>query len=369
MIEIILGALCLIFSTIYFFFAKKSNSIIRSYFIQNDHSNTENYFLGFSIILCTRGNSEMLFSYLPRILDQHYQLFEVLLIYKDFTNEKLDSLLQLADQDTRLKIIELDHTSPYQEKKQAIHFGIEKASYPWIVTIDDDCYPASNNWLNEIAKTISNTKADIILGLSPYIRQSQWTNIWIRFDWIYTTYQLLRAATLDRAIHGVGRNMAFKKSLWTEDYLTKYGEFGAGDDTTLVQFYSHTHRVAVQKKEKVYTQAERDLVSWIYQKSRHIRSGFHISIVDKFFISKPILIIFFFYVTNWIWLSCFSQPLWALLALVLFWAIRALHVSQFLKSISYPSKLFLLIPFIDFFHILTIFILPILAIFIPKKWK
>jgi hypothetical protein len=38
---------------------------------------------------------------------------------------------------------------PYSLKKQALHFGIQKAKYDLIATIDADCYPESDLWLYE----------------------------------------------------------------------------------------------------------------------------------------------------------------------------------------------------------------------------
>lgn len=323
-----------------------------------------------SIVLCTEGAAPRLLSYLDKILSQEYSLFEIIVVCKNTPTEILEELHKKSLEYEKLRVENFSILKlPYTEKKQALNYGISLAKNDWIVTIDDDCYPVSEDWLTSISHHIQNFHSDILLGLSPYISQEGLLNQWIRFDAFHTASNYLYFTIIGKPYMGIGRNMVFKKELWSREYLENYKEIGSGDDTTLVNFYKSTKKIEIFTDSLVYSFPHTSLFAWVKQKLRHINKGEFLDKSMQIELAKPILYNFLFWFCIWTWMSFFAFHFLIFGLIMIFVFTKTFFHFKISKHIQWKSKPVLYTFLFDAFHSFCLLIFPILSIFIKFKWR
>ena len=326
--------------------------------------------LHFSIILCTEGHAPLLFSYLDKILSQKYPSFEIIVICKNTPIEILEELHKKSLEIEKLRIENISILNlPFTEKKQALNYGISLANHEWIVTIDDDCYPDSEEWLTSISQHIQYFHSDILLGLSPYISQDGLLNQWIRFDALHAAANCIYFTIIGKPYMGIGRNMAFKKSLWSKEYLEQFQDIGSGDDTTLVNFYKSTKRIDIFIDHLVYSFPHTSFLAWVKQKLRHIQKGKFLDKPLQTQLAKPHLYTFLFWFFIWLWLSFFAFHFLIFAFILIFIFLKTIFLYKISKHIHWKSKPILYTFLFDAFHSLCLLIFPFLSIFIKINWR
>ena len=323
-----------------------------------------------SIVLCTHGLAPRLMNYIEKILSQNYSQFEVIVVCKNTPIEIFESLQTLYALHSRLKIFDITNKDcPYLEKKQALHVGISLTKYDWIVTIDDDCYPQSENWLKSISQHLAHNESDILLGFSPYISQPSLLNQWIRFDALQVAINYAYYTLIEEPYMGVGRNMVFRKGLWSQDYLKVYETKGSGDDTTLVQYYKETKKIGIFMSPLVYSFPHVNFSSWIKQKIRHINKGNQMDFFLKITLAKPLLYGVLFWLFIWIWLSYFAFHFVIFYLLFIYLGAKTYFYFQISKHIQWKLKPSFFTCIFDAPHNLCLVLLPFFSIFIKNKWR
>jgi len=360
----ILSAIFMLWSLIHLY---RQYRTITSYHPKANHTDNS---LPFSIILCTEGNAPRLISYIEKILQQTYDHFELIIVSKNTPREILNNLYQKTSTNQKFRVEDITALElPYTEKKQALHYGISCAENNWIVTIDDDCYPSDDNWLRTMRDHIHYWEADILLGISPSISQSSWVNQWIRYDALQTTIQFAYYTILGQAYMGIGRNMAFKKDLWSLEYLKQYDQLGSGDDTTLVNFYRDTHKIKIFLHPFVYTFPKTNFGEWLMQKVRHVHKGRFMSISMQYTLAKPLMLSAGFWLIMWIWLSFFAFH-FAIFFLIILYALSKTYMHyRIMRHLKWKIKPSLYTFGFDAWYSFCLLILPFLSLIIKKRWR
>jgi len=167
-----------------------------------------------SIIICARNEIKNLQQYLPLVLDQQYPEFEVVVV-NDRSWDGTEEFLEAWEKEhSNLKVVKiLDNEKFIAGKKFAVTMGIKAAKHDWLVFTDADCMPASANWLMDMQQP-EDENTDIVLGYSPYLKRRGLLNALIRFETFFTAVNYLGFALKGMPYMGVGRNMAYKKSLF-----------------------------------------------------------------------------------------------------------------------------------------------------------
>ena len=322
-----------------------------------------------SVIICSQNPELRVGEGLRRILEQDYTHFEVIVLISK-PSEKMEIELNAITQSARhLRMIALVESGPYIEKKQALNQAISASNHEWVVTIDDDCYPETENWLYAIAKKIEQENCDIVLGISPFISQSGFLQKFIRFDWLRANFDLMASWSINHPIFGVGRNMAFLKNLWTEEYLNQYKELGAGDDTCLVQYYRASKKISLMTDPQVFTFPKLSFYEWILQKNRHLKTGFQLNLQDKKYLAQTPIFLFLFFTGIWIWISWLAHPFIPILLYLFYCIYRTKQQFQVEKFLSVRHKICWFVPVIEPLHLVYQMLTPILFLILPKRWK
>jgi len=241
---------------------------------------------GVSVILCAHNESYNLSQYLQALLCQDYPMYEVIVVddgSEDSTREIVESY---CTQDPRLHMTFVPGEARVgSTKKLALTLGAKAAQYDYLLLTDADCVPESKYWIREMMEGFSNSPKDgltsnsvsgltsIVLGFSPYFETEGHVNRLVRYDTLFNGLHYLGAALCGHPYMGVGRNLAYRKSLFFESGgFTHMMTSKAGDDDLFVNHVATKQNTAVvlSRKSYMWSVPKRTFKEWWQQKRRHI---------------------------------------------------------------------------------------------------
>ncbi|MEM6297468.1 MAG: glycosyltransferase [Bacteroidota bacterium] len=228
-----------------------------------------------SIVVAARNERPNLETFLPRLLEQNFPDFEVLIIDDRSTDGTSDFLSDFKHPKLRFFRIS-DKPEHLDGKKNALTKGIEKAQGEVILLTDADCYPASEHWISLMTAPFSREEIQIVLGYSPYERRRGLLNKFIQFETLNTASQYLTSARLGIPYMGVGRNLAYRKTLFDAvGGLKPWQEQVGGDDDLFVGTYATAkNTITVTHPEShVFSVPKQNFRAWLRQKIRHLGVG------------------------------------------------------------------------------------------------
>jgi poly-beta-1,6-N-acetyl-D-glucosamine synthase len=229
-----------------------------------------------SIVIAARNEYENLQKYLPAILEQDYPEFEVVVVNHCSWDLSQQYLEDLQLQYKHLKVSQLLEQDKYPTgKKFALTIGIKAAKYDQLVFTDADCAPASNQWLALMESHFVNN-TEIVLGFSPHNKRKRFLNLFERFETFLTAVFYFAFALAGNAFMGVGRNMAYRKSVFFRHKgFASHQHIMSGDDDLFVNEAATPYNVAIECSPEsfVFTDAKETYEKWSRQKSRHMTTG------------------------------------------------------------------------------------------------
>ena len=312
-----------------------------------------------TVIICARNEEDNLFHHLPKILEQDYPEFEVIVVNDQSLDDSKHILHAYRERYPFLKIIELERSKHRKfGKKVPLTIGIKGAKYEHLVMIDADCYPASNQWLKIIARNYVNEKA-IVIGYGPYEREKGLLNKLIRFDSTSIAITYFSFANANRPYMAVGRNMSYTKTLFFEvDGFKSHYHIQSGDDDLFIQEAGTGKNVTIEMEPEsyVYSIPKKTWKAWFKQKQRHYTTAPNYRLINKLFLGIfPLsmilmLLSFVILVINYEWWWFATAIL--VLRMGLYWLINGLLFKKFKSNdliIFYPLyeiMHFFLMPFV-----------------------
>ena len=182
----------------------------------------------------------------------------------------------MARQYKYLKIVTIQEGEKFiAGKKFAVTMGIKAAKYDWIVFTDADCVPASEQWLMSMQQPEDDQK-EILLGYSPYLRRGGLLNALIRFETFFTAVNYLSFALKGMPYMGVGRNMAYKKSLFFKHKgFAAHMHIPSGDDDLFINAHATPVNTAIRihQQSHVWSEPSTSFVAYFTQKKSHFGAG------------------------------------------------------------------------------------------------
>jgi biofilm PGA synthesis N-glycosyltransferase PgaC len=328
--------------------------------------------LPISVIICARNEAENLRKYLPSIFSQDYTDFEVIVVNDRSWDGTADVLEEFEKKHDNIKVVTVaDGDKFIAGKKFAVTMGIKAASYEWLVFTDADCQPASVNWLTNMQQPL-NDRTEIVLGYSPYFKKASLLNILIRFETFYTAVNYLSFALNGMPYMGIGRNMAYKKSLFFKNKgFAAHMHIPSGDDDLFVNANANRHNTEVRahKESHVWSEPKTSFIAYLRQKKRHNGAGKLYKAKHRFLLSLQVVTQFLFYVLS-IALLFFAHTLYiAIGMLVLSLILRSFIYPRLLKRLNY-GELRWWFPMLDMILFVFLVFNFILSIFVKKvQWK
>ncbi len=321
-----------------------------------------------SVIISARNEEENLIKYLPSVLNQNYINFEVVVVNDRSWDGTAELLKDFAKQYDHLKVVTVvDGNKFIAGKKFAVSMGIKAASNEWLVFTDADCEPASENWLKGMQQPIDG-QIEILLGHSPYFKKSGLLNILIRFEAFFKAVNYLSYALKGMPFMGVGRNMAYRKTLFFKSKgFAAHMHISSGEDDLFVNANANpvNTTIAINKETQVWSEPKTSFVAYLRQKKRHLGARKLYQKKYRLLLKAQIIIQFLFYVLG-ISLLFFNSTIYIALGIfALSIIIRSLIYPKLLKSLNY-GDLRWWFPILDILMLFFSFFNSIVSIFVKK---
>ena len=260
-----------------------------------------------SVIICAHNEAKNLKEFLPSFINQKYSNFELVLINDASYDDTLEIMEAFREKHpTKIKVVDVKANEQFwRSKKYALTLGIKAATHEHLLFSDADCKPVSEHWITEITAHFTAEKT-IILGYGAYLKiKNSLLNKLIRFETLFTAIQYFSYAKIGLPYMGVGRNLAYTKSLFFKSNgFSNHMHIRSGDDDLFVNKSATNQNVNLSYLEDSFTlsQPKKTFKDWICQKRRHVSTASYYKPIHKFLLAL-------FYI---------SQLLFWLLATILF---------------------------------------------------
>lgn len=297
-----------------------------------------------SVIVCARNEEDMLVRNIPEILKQDYSNFQLVLVDDCSLDGTWEVMKAFEYQDKRVKLVRVNENDRfYTSKKFALTLGIKAASNDLLVLTDADCRPNTKQWLKELNACFGEGK-DVVLGYGDYEPNPGVLNALIRFDTALIACQYASFAKRGLVYMGVGRNLAYRKSLFMDAKgFSKHQHIDSGDDDLFVGHVATRRNTSINMtaSAKTWSQAKSSFIEWQRQKGRHLTTYKHYAFKHRLALgivnaaqALSISLAFFLLFTPYIWVA---------LSLLM---IKSLSLSCLLIPVRKEHKLpyFILIP-------------------------
>lgn len=301
----------------YFFF------FIRLAFFKKEKNVSAETLIPISIIICAHNEEANLAKNLPSILAQAYEHngknnFEVLVVNDNSSDDSIYALRDMQKDYPQLQLLNLTQESRNMKgKKFPLSMGIKQAKYDYLLLTDADCMPTSDQWLVKMVQPFYNHK-EIVIGYAPYQKEKTSLNRKIRYETFYAAFQYLSFGIAKIPYMGVGRNLAYKKSLFNDNKgFSRHYNLLSGDDDLFINAVANKKNTAIILADDthVFSDAKRTSDAWNFQKKRHLTTGRYYKIKHKILLGLLAFSHLFFYVS--FLACCFYQP-WVWFALGVF---------------------------------------------------
>jgi len=325
-----------------------------------------------SVIVCARDEYYNLKENLPLLLTQDYSAFEVVVVNHGSEDETQYLLRDLADEYRNLKIVNVPQDlNFFSGKKFPLSIGIKSASYDILLFTDADCIPASNQWLRRMAANFTEG-IEIVLGYGAYQKSKSLLNLLIRFDTTRIAMNYLGFARSGMPYMGVGRNMAYRKSLFYRQngFISHYRIQSGDDDLFINKAASRFNtRIEIQPEAHTISKPKTSFEQWLRQKRRHLLTGGFYKPLHKFVLGLFALTQVMFWAAAITLLVIWYQP-YVIIGIIGLRVFSQLIVTAKVMN-KFNEKGFLLL--VPFFELFLMIISPLLAFANmmnkPVKWR
>lgn len=309
-----------------------------------------------SVIICARNESDNLSAHLPIILEQEYSNYEVVVVNDCSSDDTDDVLKHFSALYPHLRVTTIKEDEKFAHgKKLAMTIGIKAAKNEWLLFTDADCMPENRQWIATMQKHFTE-KNQVVLGYGGYKTQKSFLNKLIRFDTFFIALQYIGFAKCGMPYMGVGRNLAYRKSLFLKNRgFASHAHIQSGDDDLFINEAAQGSTTDSEYSIDAHTRSnpKTSYAAWKSQKKRHMSTAkFYKSKHKYYLLLEPLTRVLFIFLS--LALAIVSKYFYAAIGLFLFRLIiqqiifyKALKIFNE-KHILPLSALFdLLLPFIN----------------------
>ncbi len=251
-----------------------------------------------SVIICARNEAENLTNFLPAILEQEYPDYEVIVVNDCSEDNSYDVLGKYQLQYPHLKISTINKDPKFTHNKKFAQFiGIKAAKNEILLFTDADCQPESVKWLEGMTSNF-NDKISFVLGYGGYLIEKGILNKYIRYDSVTIAMQYFGMAIRGIPYMGVGRNLAYRRSVFfAGNGFGAHNHIASGDDDLLVNTNATKENTCAEFGPGTHTRSVpcTDINGLLIQKKRHFTTAPYYKLRDKLLlITEPATRVLFY---------------------------------------------------------------------------
>ena len=326
-----------------------------------------------SVIVCAKNEADNLSILIPKLLEQDYSHFEIVLINDASSDDTLEVMESFKAKHSNIKIVNVVNNEAFWgNKKYALTLGIKASSHDFLLFTDADCMPLSNQWIKTMSSHFTNEKS-IVIGYGAYTKQSSsFLNKLIRFETLFTAIQYFSYVKIRMPYMAVGRNLAYRKdTFYAVNGFMNHFKIRSGDDDLFVNEAATYQNTSICFSKDSFTTSKpkatfKDLYN---QKRRHISTASHYKFKHKFLLGLFYFSQLFFWVLAIILFSLAFKPIIVISLFVFRLLVQYIIIGYSSKKLD-ESATILLLPFLEIFLIvfqLSIFMTNLLSK--PTHWR
>jgi cellulose synthase/poly-beta-1,6-N-acetylglucosamine synthase-like glycosyltransferase len=259
-----------------------------------------------SVIICARDEAENLTNFLPSVLKQDFPDYEVIVVNDCSEDNSGDILKKFQEQYTNLRVSTVIKDPMFTHNKKFAQFiGIKAARNDILLFTDADCHPVSAKWIETISSHFDE-KTSFVLGYGGYLTGKGLLNKYIRYDSLTIAMQYLSMAIRGIPYMGVGRNLAYRRSVFFEKKgFGSHMHLKSGDDDLFVNANANGNNTRVEFSPESHTRSvpAKTISDWVMQKQRHLSTAPYYKLRDKFLLLAETLSRVIFYISLVVLLS------------------------------------------------------------------
>ena len=309
-----------------------------------------------SVVVCGYNEEQNWESLVDKLLIQDYPNFEIVLV-NDQSTDNTKFIFKQWKNNPKIKLVDIrEDIKKGLGKKFALTLGIKAAKYDYILLTDADCYPRDRFWISTMAKHFVNK--NIILGYGAYEKHKGLLNKLIRFDTFQVAMQYLSYSLIGKTYMGVGRNLAYKKSLFFDNKgFATHLHLPSGDDDLFIKEVATYNNTAISIEHSSHTLSVPKLnwKSWIRQKSRHLTTGVYYKNYHKIMLGSWTLSQILFWLLFLV-LLCWQHFVYLIISLFLIRLVVQMLISYFIMIKLNEKDLIFLYPILEALLIIFYFI-------------
>jgi cellulose synthase/poly-beta-1,6-N-acetylglucosamine synthase-like glycosyltransferase len=241
------------------------------------------FFPSVSVVIAARNEADNLERFLPKVLEQDYPQYEVIVV-NHASIDNTDIVLKRFKQKYKhlvVRTLRNDSISGFG-KKLPLTLGIKAAKYDYLLLTDADCFPGSNRWIKTMIAPLKHK--DFVLGYGGFEKEKSFINHLVRYDTVQSALLYLSIALVSKPYMAVGRNLAYRKSIFFEAKgFASHSYIISGDDDLFVNQMATKNNTAIQilPESFTYSQSASSFKSWYRSKIRHLKTSNHYSFFQK----------------------------------------------------------------------------------------
>ncbi len=324
-----------------------------------------------SIIICARNEEKNLINFLPLVFEQDYPNFEVVVVNHCSVDNTADILDEFSGKHVNLKIVTISETQNYSHgKKVALMMGIKGAAHEHLLLTDADCRPNNKNWISNMMSSFS-PDTDVVLGYGGYEKGKGLLNKIIRFDTFIIGLQYLSFALAKKTYMGIGRNLAYTKSIFykAKGFASHY-HIESGDDDLFINEIASKFKsnIAIEVEGTTVSIPKKSFRELFRQKRRHHTTFQKYSTASKLRLCFLTCSQYLFFTTVIILLVLQFEPITVLSMLIFRMSIQFTIFNRSMKLLQ-EKDLLLFSPILEIALLIIYPLIAISKVFIKKsKW-
>ncbi|HTR81810.1 MAG TPA: glycosyltransferase [Bacteroidota bacterium] len=238
-----------------------------------------------SVIVAARNEEAMIGKCLQSLVQQDYpkNAYEVIVVDDRSDDGTAAIVKNYALSYPFVSLAPITHLdSDLPPKKNALHEGIRRSGFDILAFTDADCV-VPPQWLASIAREFL-PDTGVVAGYSPIEQQfpasmkKRWGNFFVRYLEVKNSFGAAAGIGLRRAYLCTGRNLSYRKSIFTQvDGFEKIKNSISGDDDLFLQLVQKETqwniRYMLSPQSYVETAPPASLRAFINQRKRHFSAG------------------------------------------------------------------------------------------------
>ena len=205
---------------------------------------------------------------LPALMQQDYDLFEVIVVYVGQGGEFAETLEAITVSEPRLRVSRVKQHPLFPiSTKMALNIGIKAARYDNIVVTTPGASPTSKRWLSLMAKGFA--KGEVVIGYCGVEPSRGLADKVIRSSRLFSSLLYLTAAIRHKPYRGTIHNMGFARELYFEHKGFGHLNLNLGeDDLFMQQLFAHDNYTIVMHPKATVRQMRWGGLGWWLGKCR-----------------------------------------------------------------------------------------------------